>query len=66
MLYYLKSHYINGTSFLIPDVFDFRLEKAGFMSSLPYLVMAIIMQFSGHLADYLRNSDILTTTQVIF
>ncbi|XP_054262496.1 vesicular glutamate transporter 1-like [Macrosteles quadrilineatus] len=46
------------------DTLNFQLEKAGFMSSLPYLVMAIIMQFAGTLADWLQNTNILTTTQV--
>ncbi|XP_046664263.1 vesicular glutamate transporter 2-like isoform X2 [Homalodisca vitripennis] len=46
------------------DTLNFQLEKAGFMSSLPYLVMAIIMQFAGTLADWLRNTEVLTTTQV--
>jgi hypothetical protein len=34
------------------------------MSALPYLVMAIVLQFAGHLADWLRSTSILTTTQV--
>ena len=34
------------------------------MSALPYLVMAIVLQFAGHLADWLRSRGILTTTQV--
>jgi hypothetical protein len=34
------------------------------MSALPYLVMAIVLQFAGHLADWLRSKGILTTTQV--
>jgi len=46
------------------DTLNYRLEKAGFLSSLPYLVMAIIMQFAGRLADWLQNANILTTTQV--
>ncbi|XP_051167950.1 vesicular glutamate transporter 2.2 [Leptopilina boulardi] len=46
------------------DVLKYKLEKAGFMSALPYLVMAIVLQLSGHLADYLRSEKILTTTQV--
>ncbi|XP_012273084.1 vesicular glutamate transporter 2 [Orussus abietinus] len=46
------------------DVLHFKLEKTGFLSALPYLVMAIVLQFSGHLADYLRSKKILTTTQV--
>ncbi|XP_043271667.1 sialin isoform X2 [Venturia canescens] len=46
------------------DVLNFKLEKTGFLSALPYLVMAIVLQFSGHLADNLRSRNILTTTQV--
>lgn len=46
------------------DTLKFELEKSGFMSALPYLVMAIVLQFAGHLADWLRSSGICTTTQV--
>lgn len=46
------------------DTLNFKLQKAGFMSSLPYLVMAIIMQFAGSLSDWLCNKNVLTRTQV--
>ncbi|XP_034941000.1 vesicular glutamate transporter 3-like [Chelonus insularis] len=46
------------------DVLNFKLEKSGFFSAVPYLVMAIVLPISGHLADYLRSKKILTTTQV--
>ncbi|KAJ4449603.1 hypothetical protein ANN_01006, partial [Periplaneta americana] len=46
------------------DVLHFKLEKSGFMSAVPYLVMATVLQFSGRLADWLRARGILTTTQV--
>jgi ACS family sodium-dependent inorganic phosphate cotransporter len=46
------------------DVLHFKLEKSGFMSAVPYLVMAIVLQFSGLLADCLQARGILTTTQV--
>ncbi|RZB41338.1 MFS 1 and/or Sugar tr domain containing protein [Asbolus verrucosus] len=46
------------------DSFNFELGKTGFMSGLPYLAMAIMIQFSGHLADWLREKEILTTTLV--
>ncbi|XP_075233604.1 major facilitator superfamily transporter 9 isoform X2 [Lycorma delicatula] len=46
------------------DTLNFDLQSAGFASSLPYLVMAIIMQFAGRLADNLRNKNILSTTMV--
>ncbi|XP_076636566.1 major facilitator superfamily transporter 9 [Colletes latitarsis] len=46
------------------DVLDFKLDKTGYLSALPYLAMTLVVQFSGHLADYLRTKKILTTTQV--
>ncbi|XP_023310014.1 sialin [Anoplophora glabripennis] len=45
-------------------VLEFDLEKTGFMSALPYLVMSIMLQFSGQLADWCRVKGYLTTTQV--
>ena len=36
------------------------------MSAVPYLVMATVLQFSGHIADYLRSRKILSTTNVSF
>ena len=38
--------------------------QAGFVSALPYLVMAITIQASGQLADCVRRKRILTTTSV--
>ncbi|XP_066582739.1 sialin [Prorops nasuta] len=46
------------------DVLNFKLDKTGYLSALPYLVMSIVVQSSGYLADYLRSKKILTTTQV--
>lgn len=43
---------------------DFDLSKAGFVSALPYLVMAITIQAGGHIADCLRRKEILSTTVV--
>lgn len=34
------------------------------MSALPYLVMAIMLQFCGHIADWFIVKKILTVTQV--
>uniref|UniRef100_A0A6M2DZM5 Putative permease of the major facilitator superfamily protein n=1 Tax=Xenopsylla cheopis TaxID=163159 RepID=A0A6M2DZM5_XENCH len=48
----------------LKDVLDFKLEKTGFMSALPYLAMAILLQFSGQLADRCQVKGWLTTTQV--
>nr|CAD7601598.1 unnamed protein product [Timema genevievae] len=46
------------------DALEFNLKKAGFMSALPYLVMAIVLSFSGQLADYLITNKYLNTSQV--
>ncbi|XP_057337774.1 vesicular glutamate transporter 2.1-like [Microplitis mediator] len=46
------------------DVLNFKLEKTGFFSAVPYLVMSIVLQCSGHLADHLRSKNILSTTHV--
>ncbi|XP_020712094.2 sialin isoform X1 [Athalia rosae] len=48
----------------LSDTQNFKLEKAGFMSALPYLAMAIMISGGGYFADYLRERKILTTTQV--
>lgn len=34
------------------------------MSAIPYLAMAIMLQFSGHFADWFQVKGYLTTTQV--
>ncbi|GJQ86527.1 hypothetical protein Trydic_g10427 [Trypoxylus dichotomus] len=46
------------------DMLNFDLGQTGIMSAIPYLAMAIMMQFSGHSADWFRERGILTTTQV--
>ncbi|XP_058808451.1 vesicular glutamate transporter 2.1-like isoform X1 [Phymastichus coffea] len=48
----------------VSDVLDFELEKAGLLSALPYLVMALVLQLSGQLADNLRSRNVCSTTQV--
>lgn len=42
----------------------YKLSKTGFMSALPYLAMAIMIQFSGQIADWFLVKGILTVTQV--
>ncbi|KAK9511341.1 hypothetical protein O3M35_000010 [Rhynocoris fuscipes] len=46
------------------DTLNYDLKKAGFLSSVPYLVMTIIMQFAGLLSDWLCNKEILSRTNV--
>lgn len=43
---------------------DFDLGNAGIMSAVPYLAMAIMIQFSGQWADWFQVKGYLTTTQV--
>ncbi|GLH08999.1 Uncharacterized protein GBIM_14150 [Gryllus bimaculatus] len=45
------------------DTLGFDLEQAGFLSALPYLIVAITMQISGQIADWILIKNILTTTQ---
>lgn len=45
-------------------VLKFDLQKTGFLAALPYLVMMIIVQCGGRLADFLRLRKILSTTAV--
>ncbi|XP_046660384.1 vesicular glutamate transporter 2.2-like isoform X2 [Homalodisca vitripennis] len=60
------SHYTILT--LLPmfmkDVYGYQASKSGFITSLPYLVMGITMQFAGSLADWLTNKNIFSTTVV--
>lgn len=46
------------------DVLKFDLKDAGLLAALPYLVMGIVVQAGGFLADWLRSQGHLTTTQV--
>uniref|UniRef100_A0A1B6DA23 Sialin n=1 Tax=Clastoptera arizonana TaxID=38151 RepID=A0A1B6DA23_9HEMI len=46
------------------DVFAYSMYDAGLISALPYLVMGLVVQFSGFLADWFRTSGHLSTMQV--
>lgn len=50
----------------VTDRFKFNMHDAGLLSALPYLVMGIVVQSSGFLADWLRASGHLSTMQVFF
>lgn len=49
---------------LFLEVLKFKLSTVGFFSAMPYLTMAITLQISGRLSDYLLIRNILTTLQV--
>jgi len=46
----------------LKKVLRFSIQEAGFISSLPYLTMVIVVQLGGRLVDYLRAKEILGTT----
>ena len=48
----------------IIDVLHYKMDQAGFLAALPYLLMACIVQSAGFLADLARTRGRLTTTQV--
>ncbi|CAL8108777.1 unnamed protein product [Orchesella dallaii] len=43
------------------DMFDMQLSQAGLISALPYMFMALVVQFAGFLADYFRSAYMSTT-----
>ncbi|KAH7641862.1 vesicular glutamate transporter 2.2-like [Dermatophagoides farinae] len=46
------------------EVFNFDVEKSGLLGALPHLCMTFVVPIGGHLADFLRRSGQLTTTNV--
>ncbi|XP_039293719.1 sialin [Nilaparvata lugens] len=46
------------------DRFGHNMHDAGVLSSFPFLVMGIVVQCSGYLADWLRSTGLLSTMQV--
>ncbi|KAK5646078.1 hypothetical protein RI129_004542 [Pyrocoelia pectoralis] len=46
------------------DILHFELGATGIMAAIPYLAISITIQAAGHLADWLREKNIFTTTQV--
>lgn len=46
------------------EVFHMDIDNVGLLGALPHLCMTFIVPVGGQLADYLRRSGTLTTTQV--
>lgn len=44
--------------------FGFHTSEAGTVSALPHLIMTLIVPFGGLLADHLRKSGMMSTTNV--
>ncbi|GJQ65577.1 hypothetical protein Trydic_g7675 [Trypoxylus dichotomus] len=48
----------------VSDVYTIDIEENALLGAIPHLTMTIIVPTGGVLADYLRRSGLLTTTQV--
>ena len=46
------------------DVLGYSLDTAGFLASFPYILMAMVVQVSGYLADTIRADGKLSTTHI--
>lgn len=46
------------------DILNFNLQKSGFISAIPYLVLSILLFVSGYLADWFQVKNYLSVTQV--
>ncbi|XP_049865733.1 vesicular glutamate transporter 1-like isoform X1 [Pectinophora gossypiella] len=46
------------------DIFHFETSQTGFLSAVPYLAMAIVLQVAGHAADLLLRKRLLSTTSI--
>jgi hypothetical protein len=51
--------------FLFADVLKFDLKDVGLLAALPYLVMGVMVQVGGFLADWMRSEGHITTTVVM-
>ena len=51
-------------TFFLLDVLHYKMDQAGFLAAVPYLLMAVIVQSAGVLADLARTRGRLSTTQV--
>lgn len=55
---------LDKNSHFFLDVMDFSLKDSGFLSALPFVTIALILPFSGILADHLKSKGFLTLNQV--
>ncbi|CAH2075080.1 unnamed protein product, partial [Iphiclides podalirius] len=46
------------------DVFKFETSQTGWLSAVPYLAMAVVLQFAGHLADWMLRRGTLSRTNI--
>ena len=46
------------------DVLSYPLDAAGILAAFPYILMAVVVQISGYIADTIRMDGKLSTTQI--
>ncbi|RVE46573.1 hypothetical protein evm_008760, partial [Chilo suppressalis] len=46
------------------DVFHYETSQTGFLSAVPYLAMAIVLQVAGHLADWMLQRGCMSRTNL--
>jgi len=46
------------------DVLEYSLDAAGILAAFPYILMAVVVQISGYLADTFRADGKLSTTHI--
>ena len=61
---YRLNRAINLIQVLNLDVSGWRLDQMGLLAALPYLIMAVVVQSAGQLADLLRTRFKIPTTIV--
>ncbi|XP_039749150.1 sialin isoform X1 [Pararge aegeria] len=46
------------------DVFKFQTSATGWLSAVPYLAMAVVLQVAGHMADWMLQMQLLSRTNI--
>ncbi|XP_022816205.1 vesicular glutamate transporter 1 isoform X1 [Spodoptera litura] len=46
------------------DVFKFETSQTGWLSAVPYLAMAIVLQVAGHIADWMLRRGMMSRTNI--
>ncbi|XP_045493507.1 sialin isoform X1 [Colias croceus] len=46
------------------DVFKFKTSQTGWLSAVPYVAMAIVLQVAGHVADWMLKVGLLSRTNI--
>ncbi|GAB6029806.1 hypothetical protein CHUAL_005518 [Chamberlinius hualienensis] len=55
---------LNDQQTYFSEVFNFDISEGGVLGALPHLVMTVVVPIGGHLADMLRQKQILSTSSV--